>query len=538
MFTVVALLGSACSSYLDVNTNPNLATSVTPNLVLPQALVTTASLMSSYNTYGSQVVGYSCNAGGYGSFNQLFTYLYTSSDYNGPWNNAYDNLEDYQYIINSTKGQFNNSYYNAAATIMRVHNFQLLVDTYSDVPYSQALLGSGNLAPAYDKGTDIYPALATELDDAIKTINDGLSAQAQPDPINSSDPLFAGNMTSWIQLANTIKLRLMVRGNGKVTFANNNFDPAGFLTDDAMINPGFTRDNSRQNPFWNTWAWGYTGAAANKAWIPTTWIMSFYNGTTLIDSARGLASYYKFRRVQFPNSTGRKVVYGDSINNQLGTINNIAPACPSGSFWYSGTDRGGTTGGNSMGILKGPNAGVPLLTAAESYFLQAEAAMSLTISGYTLASAGTSFNNGILASFKYLYKLPSGVVSSLSHVGSPPTDYATDFASYVANNSGNYLVDFAAAGGDATKQLEAIITQKYIALNYIHGHEAWNEYRRTLYPRISGTLATTTFVSIGSALSTPDRLPKRILYPATESAYNGANIPQGTTVTTPIFWSK
>ena len=36
---------------------------------------------------------------------------------------------------------------------------------------------------------------------------------------------------------------------------------------------------------------------------------------------------------------------------------------------------------------------------------------------------------------------------------------------------------------DATKQMEQIITQKWIA-NWPNGHEAWAEYRRTGYPKL------------------------------------------------------
>ncbi len=536
IFSMLAMIGVGCTNYLDINTNPNQAVTATPGLVLPQALVATALNLngptngaSDYNSYGAQLGGYAANAGGYGGFNELVSYRYTSANYAALWSDTYDNLEDYQYIINNTTGSYPNLYYNAVATIMRVYNFQLLVDTYNDVPYSQALQGSANLAPAYDKGATIYAGLAVELDSAMARINKGLSATVSPTPIASADALFGGNMTSWLQLANTIKLRLVIRGGSKVTFANTSFDPMGFLTTDALINPsntggtGFARDNNRQNPAWNTYGWTYQGAAARKSWIPTTWMMSFYNGKKLTDYARGLVCYYHFKRKSFGVT-----VYGDSISNQLGDESNTNPACPSGSFWYSGTNRTGTAAGNSVGILKGPTAGVPMFTAAESYFLQAEAAViGLAIPGGAGPSA--SFNNGIVASFNYLYQMPNGTV-----VGDPAGDAAT----YIANNAGNYLVDFTAAN-TTDKQLEAIITQKYIALNFVESAEGWNEYRRTGYPKVSGTSATTTFASIVSQSTRPDRLPARILYPSTETTYNPANVPQGIDVfNSTIFWAK
>jgi hypothetical protein len=86
------------------------------------------------------------------------------------------------------------------------------------------------------------------------------------------------------------------------------------------------------------------------------------------------------------------------------------------------------------------------------------------------------------------------------------------------------------------QRLEAIITQKYIALNFVNGFEAWQEYKRTGYPAISGTTATSTFVSLQSSATTADRLPVRNIYPTTEYNLN-PNVPSGLSAyTSKIFW--
>src|SRR5260221_8622785 len=419
IFIVTALFTVACKDYLDINTNPNAPTSVTANLILPQALAATALVLNRYNTYGAQIGGYSANAGGYGGFNELVSYAYTSNNYNDLWPNTYDNLEDYQYIIDKTTGDAANIYFNAVATIMRANNFQLLVDAFNDVPYSQALHGDNFLTPAYDQGPAIYASLAAELDAAIASINAG-QGMATKNAIDNYDIVFRGNMNKWKQLANTIKLRLLLRGQGKVTFANSSFDAVGFLTTDALINPGYARDNNRQNPKWNTWAWTYTGTAGNKAWIPTSWIVSFYDGTNLNDPGRGNALYYQF---------------GGTISNQLGVETVNAPKCPEGSFWFPSNVRVGVSAGNATGVLKGPEAGFPLLTAAESYFLQAEAMVAgIAIPGG--GSAASHFDNGITASFQYLYQLPDNTYAG---------DYTADAATYIADNNASYLLNFSLA---------------------------------------------------------------------------------------------
>lgn len=513
-FLVLAVLGTSCSDYLDVNTNTNQATTVSPELVLPQAIAATAQVLNRYNTYGMETGGYGANAGGYGGFNEFVTYNYTSNTFSDLWPNTYDNLQDYQYIIDNTEGKETYSYYNAAAKIMKAHGFQLLVDTYGNVPYSDALKGANLLTPKYDDAAAIYTDLAAQLDIAIATINTANAAKAGGATminLGAADVLFGGDMTKWAQFANTIKLRLVVRATGKTTFANSAFDAAGFLTDDALINPGYTRDNNRQNPQWNQWAYTYTGSAANKSWIPTNFILSFYDGSKLKDEGRGSAIYYKFP------ATGV---------NQLGVENNSVPSSPTGGFWYSGTDRTGTTAGDVPGTLKGPDAGYPVITVAESDFLQAEAVVRGILKS---GDAKTLFENGIKASFDYIYQLPDGSLSG---------DAAGDATKYITDNQSNYLANFTLATTDARK-VEAIITQKYVALNFVNSNEGWNEYRRTGYPAVSGTSARGTFASTVSQSPRPDRLPTRILYPASEASYNAANLPQGISpFTTLIFWAK
>ena len=169
-----------------------------------------------------------------------------------------------------------------------------------------------------------------------------------------------------------------------------------------------------------------------------------------------------------------------------------------------------------------------IVTAAESYFLQAEAA----VRGLITDDAATLFNDGIVASFRYLYTLPDNKTISGDPVG--------DAAEYMTDNEDSYLVNFSKATTDAQK-IEAIITQKYIALNMVNSDEAWNEYRRTHYPAIISTPGATgsqTFASSVSESTRPDKLPTRILYPTSEGSYNTSNVPKGVTpFTSTIFWA-
>ena len=107
LFAGLVLLSISCNKQLDINTDPNTATSATPDLIMPQALTSTASNLNGFNSYGAQLVGYSANAGGYGGFGTSITYNFTSSDFSARWSSTYDNLQDYQYIIDKTEGNQN-----------------------------------------------------------------------------------------------------------------------------------------------------------------------------------------------------------------------------------------------------------------------------------------------------------------------------------------------------------------------------------------------------------------------------------------------
>jgi hypothetical protein len=369
------------------------------------------------------------------------------------------------------------------------------------------------VSPKYDDAKTVYPALANLLDSAIAIIKQGTSAGSQATVAAANDPLFGGNMTTWLQFANTIKLRLIIRASGAATFTNTSFDNSGFLTTDAIVNPGYAKVSGQQNPSWNTWVKTYDGTAGNRAWMPCTYAFAYYNGGKLTDPGRGSAIYY-----QFPSTP----------NNQLGVGTTAVPSAPTdANAWYSGDV---SNLGNAVGIMKGLNMGEPLVLAAESYFLQAEAQVRGIISG----DAQTSFNNGIAASFNYLYELPDDKTLGTNW------DPVADFAQYQADNAGSYLVNWSLATTQ-DKKIEAIITQKYIAVNFINSQEGWNEYRRTGYPT-SSTSTTDPNVSMVSTLSQSthaDKLPTRILYPASEYSYNANNVPTGISpYSSTIFWAK
>ncbi|SEI75221.1 Starch-binding associating with outer membrane [Dyadobacter sp. SG02] len=504
---------TSCDSYLDINENPNAATSASALLVLPQAITGSAAVSNAYNSYGAHFGGFIANAGGFSGFGNLFNYQLVPGDHNTLWINTYDNLQDYQYVIEQTNGNDELAYANAAAKIMTALNYQKLVDAFNDVPYSEALKSNVNLTPKYDNAAIIYQDLIAKLDEAIGIIN---NAKLPKSLNSSSDPLFSGNMNKWKQFANTLKLRMLIRVSGVASLSDfaqkgiKNMDMMiGFLADDAIVNPGYAKD--KPNPLWNSWAYSTTGTLSNSSRTATKFSFGFYKGQKLTDNGRGSLIYKNFETNTPVNQLGNEVDAPTVVTNY--------------STWYTGTFGSASSIANSLGIMKGPSQGQPLILAAESHFLQAEARLK----GYLTGEFKDSFNEGITASFRYLYK---DVTNAL-----PATkDVVADVATYKKDNPDTYLVNIELAKTPAEK-LEAIITQKYIALNMIHSDEAWNEFRRTTYPATDPKGdAYHNIASLLSNSSRADKLPSRVLYPSSEQSYNAANYKTVNQFTDLIFW--
>lgn len=510
-------LTASCEDYLDVNTNPNQPITAEVNLVLPQAIVSTASLANSFNSYGGHFGGYISNAGGFSGFGTLFSYNLTPNDYNNIWTATYqDPLADLKYVIDKTEGVDQYAYFNAAAKIMTVVNFQRLVDAFGDIPYSEALQGDKFLTPKYDDAATIYQGLLTTLDEAIDIID---NAEFPLRLTKASDPLFgalpsstserpiADQMLDWKKFANTLKLRMLVRMSTTtdVTAGFAGLDQAlGFLTDDAIVDPGY--EKNRPNSSWATWGKTPADALANSSRIPTTFSFGFYNGAKISDAGRGETIY---------------VNYPSTPTNQLGNeVNN--PTIVAGQVTWA-SNQAGLEG---LGVLKGPGMGQPLMLAAEARFLQAEAELQGLLPG-GIAASKASFNKGIKASFAYLYKDENENMKDTTGL----------FASYLSSNGANDLVDYDLATTTASR-LEAIITQKYIALNMINSDEAFNEYRRTGFPvSVSGGAAAFDIASNKSTItSRPDRLPTRVMYPSSEQSFNSTNYRAVDYSSELIFW--
>lgn len=93
---------------------------------------------------------------------------------------------------------------NAMADIMQVYTYTVLVNTFGNVPYSEAL-DPNNLFPKYDDAKTIYDDLFKRLDEDIAALNPASAGFKTTDDI-----IYGGSVLSWIRFANSLKMRMAI----------------------------------------------------------------------------------------------------------------------------------------------------------------------------------------------------------------------------------------------------------------------------------------------------------------------------------------
>ncbi len=197
---------ASCDNYLDINDDPNYPTdeNITCDMLMPGIEM---NLTASYGDYMRIVGGYFSET--YGHLNGTSNYV----DYSQFEQSATRSSSTYSQLMRGCLQNVNTLRNMAAAneewgtylagTVLRVFTYQVLVDSYGEVPYSEAF-NTGIMSPHYDEGADIYAGLLDELDEALANVNNG--------DLVCTNFLYSGATASkWIQFANALKLKLLMR---------------------------------------------------------------------------------------------------------------------------------------------------------------------------------------------------------------------------------------------------------------------------------------------------------------------------------------
>lgn len=436
--SVGLLTTSSCKKFFDINQDPDAILSAPINQQLPSLTVNLGFYAGSDMNRNSSLImqQFSGQSSGTQNATQLYErYLIQGSDLNNAWANLYATiLNDAENIITRATAE-GSPHYSGIAKLMKAYAYQISVDTWGDIPFSEAQKTTENLQPKYDSSEEIYKNLITLIDQGIAEVN--ATASAQSPGVNSTIYRYANFATArpyWIKFANTLKLRIYLHYSEKnPAFAKAQIDQLiasaapMFASNTDSFQMFFAATPGNQNPI-DQYEFARPGYL-----VANNFMVSMMNATN--DPRR--ESYF----TEYPDGSGQ---FKGSVSG----------AEPSQNYSKINTFLRGNDG-------SGP---VRMLTFAEYNFIRAEAALRFSSAG----SAQGFFQAGIKASM-----LDAGVSSTVIDA---------------------YLVTNGTLTGTPAHQLEQIINEKYIASFGVIG-ESWTDWRRTGYPAISiAAQAVTTYI--------------------------------------------
>ena len=368
----------------------------------------------------------------------------------GAWNSFYATAAPQIDFVEDLTEEQGLDVQNAVAKVWRVQLFHRITDYWGPIIYSE--FGNRETSVAYDAQEDVYMDFFQRLDEAVAVLEQNRDASA----FGTNDQVYGGDVNKWITFANSLRLRLAMRTKYvEPALAQSEAEKAvaaGVMesnADNAII---VTTENSR-NPYTTITDWGEFRMSSAMESVLEGYEdprVDVYYSPAVDGDNDGDGSPYEGMRNGLPRTEK-----GPALNPTYSDM---------GVNWLN-DNRGGS------------NPPIRVMGAAEVYFLRAEGALE----GWNMSgSAEELYNEGIRLSLtEDRIGAPSAVVEA--YVASANTPTSPDDAW-----NSPPLSDIPVAfdqGADKERQLEQIITQKWLAL-YPDSWEAYSEYRRTGYPTL------------------------------------------------------
>lgn len=390
----------------------------------------------------------------------------------------------------------------ALADVVKILGIHRITDTYGPIPYSS--LTQAGIEKSYDPQDKVYNQMFEELDKAIEVLTSFAVANPSGKLLEEYDNIYRGDVTKWVKLANTLRMRLAMRV---------------YYADEALAM-----------------------AEAEKSLSNAIGMMNDAGDKAVYTPAAGSAWQNMLYVIQYDYPGGDSHI-GATIETYMNSWDD-----PRREKYFTKSEHAGREYfGVRLGIRNGDsykndkasrvnvskNDGMKFMSPAEALFLQAEywlhkgdeeQAKAKYEEGVRLsfASEGASGADAYLACTKGVGKYEDVVNSGSS--------YNTELSSV--------SVSWDSANG-TEQHLEQIITQKYIAM-FPEGQEAWSEFRRTGYPKVIPVANNNS----GNTINTQIQI-RRIPFPATEYRTNAANVAEAVGMLngpdnggTKLWWDK
>lgn len=471
--------------FLDINNDPNRVTeeNITPELIFPQTENAVGSRVASRNwSFLNSWMGYTAASGSFAIDQTETTYNIDFSFGDALWQNHYNVLFD----LNQTKVKAledSNMVLAGAAMILSAKLWQELVDVFGNLPYSEAFQSNVTTRPKYDDAKQIYNSLLLSLD----TAKEYMSMEA-PSSFGEIDLIAGGDQELWLRLANTFKLRLLIR-QSEVS----GFDPSAEIQkmldggselnvldagEDVMVNPGYVNEANKQSPFYANYGQVPAGGEAD----PITRANNYFVDLLTNNSDPRLSYFFE-------------PVGGNVVGNDYGAA--------------AGNPAGSLTSSYGPGLVKSADQDQWIYPAFESLFLEAEAIAR----GWVPGDAQAVYEEAVTSSFEFLEVEEADSTAE----------------AYLQNQS---IADWSNAGSTPLEQAKFIAYQKYIANAGVDPYESWCDLRRL------DMIPDKGYITVNPG-RVSNSLPVRLLYPQSEYTTNAENVnAQGnpSALTAKIFW--
>lgn len=483
---------ASCDSYLDINESPNSpAASVVENdMIMPAAEMNIATSYGDFlritGGYYAQMYAQYFGTSNYVSYSQFeMSATRSSGNYTQLAQRGLSNLK----VIADKAAASEEWGTYLAAKVLRAFTYQVLVDCYGEIPYTEAQDDS-NLSPKYDDGQTIYEGILAELDEALGLANNS--------DLVCTNFLYPGATASkWIQFANALKLRILMRMadvKDVTSTVGALITEDNFPTQDVAYSGCFADEAEHRNPFYSEdFAPGMQkNIVANLSII----------GTMQVLDSDGNIEYQDPRLGAFFETNDEGNFFGGISGTNFSTSKTIKTSqlCrPVASY--------------DMPIY--------MLTLSEIEFFKAE---YYARTGST-AQAAAHYAAAVEASFA-----SAGVSGAEENVARYPFDAGNykkslGIAKWVALSGVNPFeaycelrrLDYPAFGGIKGETFYDVTTDAYDVSQYVPG---------TLYTPI------TVYGPIGDS-----KLLERWPYPESSASRN-SNTPDFPGYTTPVFWAK
>lgn len=419
LITAGLFVGSCTEDFAEINTNPNDPETISPALLLPNAIQVSVDRYWGHSTRFERLNIDAAMCWVQHIARNIYinsegdTYEVPVTISSGTWDNVYRNsLVNFESILelSGPGGKYVNRNYEGIGLTMKAFTYSFLVDVFGPIPYSEALKGAAAESinsPKYDSMEDIYAGILADL----KLANEKLSVTG---PAVAGDIMFGGDILRWKKFANSLRLKLANRQAAKKP-SESRAIMLEIISNPTQF-PIFT-SNSDFAELVHANVIGSRNKMFDVFSTRSDWNISttFVNKMTELEDPR-IAAY------ALPLADGTYAGLPNGLTDEA-----------------AGTYVASTIGARFLDA-EAPSI---LMTYSELMFVLAEAALDGDITG----NAGEYFEKAVEASFDQ-----NGVQM--------PSDYISKLG---------------------TLNKENLMTQKWIAL-FGQGIEAWTEYRRTGFP--------------------------------------------------------